>query len=57
MEMLEHYFVLWGWDLTFPSNARKLDAIVTSNLGTIASASLKDMETERFVFLSMKTTC
>ncbi|XP_044746022.1 FAS-associated factor 1 [Coccinella septempunctata] len=47
MEMLDHYFVLWGWDITFPSNARKLDSIVGSNLGSLASTNLKDMDIER----------
>lgn len=47
MEMLAQYFVLWGWDITFRSNAKKLDAILDANLGGLASSSLKDMEYER----------
>ncbi|KAL3288468.1 hypothetical protein HHI36_002913 [Cryptolaemus montrouzieri] len=47
MQMFEKNFILWGWDLTFESNSTRLQQSVTSNLGPVASMSLRNMPIDR----------
>ncbi|XP_057654050.1 FAS-associated factor 1 [Diorhabda carinulata] len=55
MQMFENNFVLWGWDITFESNRRRLQQSVTTSLGSTAAMSLRNIPVERLPVIILIT--
>nr|WMZ41597.1 FADD protein [Altica viridicyanea] len=55
MQMFENNFVLWGWDITFESNRRKLQQSVTASLGNTAAMSLRNIPVDRLPVIILIT--
>ncbi|XP_050513741.1 FAS-associated factor 1 [Diabrotica virgifera virgifera] len=55
MQMFENNFVLWGWDITFESNRRRLQQSVTTSLGATAAMSLRNIPVDRLPVIILIT--
>ncbi|CAH1113595.1 unnamed protein product [Psylliodes chrysocephalus] len=55
MQMFENNFILWGWDITFESNRRRLQLSVTTSLGTTAAMSLRNIPVDRLPVIILIT--
>ncbi|CAG9857934.1 unnamed protein product [Phyllotreta striolata] len=55
MQMFENNFILWGWDITFESNRRKLQQSVTTSLGATAAMSLRNIPVDRLPVIILIT--
>ena len=53
VDFLNENFVTFGWDLTHNSNKTRAVNMITRHFGSVASASVKNMDIERFPMIAL----